>query len=134
MLNHDVPVQIVYLIAAGAAEHVYAPVGRAEPGLRLGVGQPDLGHAAERLRPLDGLRVDELHERLAVAHYDGHLERVGPVRVPLVVAHPVPRGHEHGGRGEPALEPRVEPGHQASGAGQGARVPGLAVVHVAAAP
>jgi len=123
----------VYLIAAGAAEHVYAPVGRAEPGLGLGVRQPDLGQPAERLGPLDGRRVRELDERLAAVRDDGHLERVGLVRVPLVVAHPVPRGHEHGRGGEPAAQPRVEAAHQRGGLGRDARVPRLAVVHLAAA-
>jgi len=129
----DLPVQVVYLIASRSSEHVYAPVGGAEPGLGLSVGQPDFGHAAERLHPLDGRRVRELHERLVAVGDHGHLERVGPVGVLLVVAHPVPRGHEHGRGGEPALVSRVEPGHLAVGVGQSPRVPVLAVIHLSAA-
>lgn len=65
---------------------------------------------------------------------DDHLERVGPVRILFVIAHLVPGGHEHGGRGELSLEPRVEPSDQAVGQRQGPRVSGLAVIHLAAAP
>lgn len=111
-----------------------APVGRAESGLGLGVRQSDLGQSAERLHPLYGRRVHELDERFAAVRHDGHLERVGPVRVLLVVAHPVPGGHEHGRPGELAPEPRIEPADQVVGQRQRSRVSGLAVVHLAAAP
>lgn len=127
------PVQVVYLIAARSAEHVYASVGGAEPGLCLGVRQPTLvGRSAERLHPLDGRRVRELHERFVAVCGQGHLERVGPVGVLLVIAHPVPRGHEQRRGGEPALVPWVEPGHQAVDVAQSPRVPVLAVVHLSA--
>lgn len=116
---------------------MYASVGRAEPGLSLGLHRPGVDQVQvigqRRLYPLYGLRVDELHERLVAVRHDGHLERVGLVGHAPEVAHPVPGGDENGRGAELFLELWVKPADQPVGLRQRALVRGLPVVHLTAA-